>query len=51
MPQVLVLERLRDQACKSAFALEIENRFDAPPVLGLCTDWDTYKEETLDAAR
>ena len=50
-PQVLVLERLWDQACKSAFMIEIENRFDALPVLGLCTDWDTFKGETLEAAR
>ena len=50
-PQVLDLKRLWDQACKSAFMIEIENRFDAFPVLGLCTDWDTFKGETLEAAR
>ena len=50
-PPVLDLERLRNQACKSAFAVEIENRFDALQSLDSATDWDTFKEETLEAAR
>ena len=46
-PQVLDLEKLRDQACMCAFAIDIRNPFDALQSMDSATDWDTLKEEAL----
>ena len=50
-PQVIDLERLRDQPCMRALAIEIMSRFEALQSLDSATHWDTFKEETLEAAR
>ena len=47
----LDLERLKDQAWKSALAGKIENRFDGLRFLESVSSWETIKEETQEASR
>jgi len=42
----LDLEKLRSQACMSAFVVDIENRFDALQSLDLATGMDAFRVET-----
>ena len=50
-PLVLNLEKLREQACKSAFAVEIDNSFNYLQSPDTMTDRNTFKEYTLEAAK
>ena len=49
--KLLDLEKLRDQTCKSASAVEIGNRFDTLQSFHSASDRDTFKGEPLEAGR
>ena len=52
MLKVFDFERQWDLACKGAFAIEIENRFNNLESLHSANNWGTFKEESLkDAGR